>query len=498
MARKKKAGKSQKTPPPDVVRVAITFRRASDQLGLTKYGAPVTAEVARSFRPDPKQQASVVQALEDHGFSVTAKGDVSLSVRGKRADFEKTFGTKLSTRRVARGDERRAQAVRFLAPPDKAPWNPDPAMMELIDDAYIQWPHLYMSHTSDRFDPDLPSPLPPRVDYHHLRVPGDVVMVTNAARVHRQGTTGRGVTVAMVDSGFGFPRQPYFDEMGYRTSVVLAPGATDVEDDGSGHGTGESANLLAIAPDVHFVGVKLDNEQNPGAGASLLEGLQEARAHNPDVISVSIGYDLVLPGPQRRHRTTLPNSLKALEAEIQSLVASGVVVVFSAGNGHVAFPGMLPEVISAGGVFVDERGRMEASDYASAFTSRIYSGRHVPDLCGLVGMQPGANYIMLPVPSRCDLDGLDDDTSNRDGWGAFSGTSAAAPQLAGVSALLLQKNPGLTPAEIQAVLRRTCRDVAHGSSNAASNEGSALQAVSGMDSATGAGLVDAFAAWQQV
>jgi subtilisin family serine protease len=322
-------------------------------------------------------------------------------------------------------------------------------------------------------------------------------MVLNAAKVHREGTTGRGVTVAMMDSGFSFPRHPYFGEMGYRTSVVLAPGATDVDDDGNGHGTGESANLLAVAPDVNFVGVKLDNEQNPALGASMLEGLQEVRRHNPQVVSVSLGFDLV-NGPQRRHLTTLPNSLRALEAEIQSMVSAGIVVVFSAGNGHVAFPGMMREVISAGGVFVTETGAMQASDYASAFRSRIYAGRKVPDFCGLVGMQPDAAYIMLPVRSGAELDQLDDETTNRDGWGVFSGTSAAAPQLAGVCALLLQKNPGLTPADVKAVLRRTCRDVVLGAANAASNVGNALRASSGSDGATGAGLVDAFAAWSQV
>jgi subtilisin family serine protease len=494
-ARTKQATRTRKTTPTEEVRVAVTFRRASDQLGLTHYGAAVTADVVESFRPDPRLRASVIDALGKHGFYVTARGEVSLSMRGRRVDFEETFGTRLATRRVARGDERRAQSIRFFAPPDKAAWNPDQSLMALIDDAYIQWPHLYMAN---RFPEGSPSPIPPRVGYHHLRVPGDVAMVVNAARVHRQGTTGRGVTVVMVDSGFGFPRQPYFGEMGYRTSVVLAAGATDVEEDLSGHGTGESANLLAIAPDINFVGVKLDNGDDPSAGASLLEGIQEAKTHNPDVISVSIGFDLVLSGPERKHRANLPNSLKALEAEIQALVASGVVVVFSAGNGHVAFPGMMPEVISAGGVFVDEIGRMEASDYASAFKSRVYPGRRVPDLSGLVGMQPGARYIALPVPSKSELDGLSDDTANKDGWGVFSGTSAAAPQLAGVAALLLEKNPALTPGEVKAVLRRTCLDVVRGSSNPVSNQGRALRARSGLDSATGAGLVDAFAAWQQV
>jgi subtilisin family serine protease len=159
-------------------------------------------------------------------------------------------------------------------------------------------------------------------------------------------------------------------------------------------------------------------------------------------------------------------------------------------------------VISAGGVFVDQAGRMRASDYASAFKSRIYSGRTVPDFCGLVGLLPHADYIMLPIPPGCDLDreeGAHDGTTKTDGWGVFSGTSAAAPQLAAVCALLLERNPGLTPGDIKAVLKRTARDVTSGNANPASDPArSGLRAKAGFDGATGAGLVDAFAAFQQV
>jgi subtilisin family serine protease len=80
----------------------------------------------------------------------------------------------------------------------------------------------------------------------------------------------------------------------------------------------------------------------------------------------------------------------------------------------------------------------------------------------------------------------------------FSGTSAAAPQLAAVCALLLEKNTALTPSDIKSILRRTCRDVLTGHANPASNnEDPPLQAGPGDDGATGAGLVDAFAAFQQ-
>ena len=257
-------------------------------------------------------------------------------MRGKRQDFERLFGTTLTPVSVASIKGTRFSSDSVYYPAEGANWNPAPEIETLIDDAYIQWPHIYMNR---RFATP-PSALPPQVRYHHLRVPGDVTIVLDADRVHRQGTTGRGVRVVMIDSGFNHSH-PYFVERGYNTTTVLAPGATNVDRDRNGHGTGESANLLAVAPDVTFVGVKLDNDDNPAASASILEGFQEAMTHDPQVVSVSLGYDLVIPGT-RKHISALPNSLKALQAEIQEAVASGVVVVFAAGNGHVAFPGMMP------------------------------------------------------------------------------------------------------------------------------------------------------------
>jgi hypothetical protein len=491
MARKKPASAK----PSDVLRIAVTFRRSGDKLGLTKFAGRLSAEAVSAFRPEADNVGQAIVSLQQQGFTVTGKGAMTLSIRGSRADFERVFGTKLAERKLEVLQGKPSEKA-FFAPPDTAPWDPSPELNNLIDDAYIQWPHIYMS---ERFPAAGPSLYPPRVKYHHLRVPGDVAATLNVARVHRQGCTGRGVRVVMIDSGFAHGH-PYFRENGYNSSVALAPGASHDDRDGNGHGTGESANLLAVAPDVTFIGVKLDNEDTSGS-ASILEGFQEAMRHNPQVISVSLGYDLVQPGPGRHHLTALPNSLKGLEAEIQAAVAAGVVVVFSAGNGHVSFPGMMPEVISAGGVYVDEKGGTFASDYASAFASKIYSGRNVPDFCGLVGLSANhADYIMLPIEPNCEIDrevGAHDGTAVDDGWGVFSGTSAAAPQLAGVCALLLQKRPGLTPTEIKSILSRTAADVDQGSSNAASNEGTALTATPGDDGATGAGLIDAFAAWQQ-
>ena len=163
---------------------------------------------------------------------------------------------------------------------------------------------------------------------------------------------------------------------------------------------------------------------------------------------------------------------------------------------------MMPDVLAVGGVharanLVGNDFFLEASNYASSFDSLIYPGRHVPDVCGLVGMQPGALYIMLPVPPGSAIDvGVSggaypngDETASNDGWAAISGTSAASPQIAGVCALLKQVQPGLSPKLAKSILRASARDVTVGVSNNGQPAGP------GHDGATGAGLVDATVAY---
>ena len=144
---------------------------------------------------------------------------------------------------------------------------------------------------------------------------------------------------------------------------------------------------------------------------------------------------------------------------------------------------------------------LQASDYASGYDSPWFQGVTVPTVCGLVGLKPRAQYIMLPIPPGCEIDEAEsqpdlpndpdsDGTSPNDGWALFSGTSAAAPQVAGVVALLLGAKPGLTPAQVTEALTKTAIDVTAGRCHPRFNS---LAGV-GPDAATGAGLVNAKAA----
>ena len=143
---------------------------------------------------------------------------------------------------------------------------------------------------------------------------------------------------------------------------------------------------------------------------------------------------------------------------------------------------------------------MRASDYASGYTSPWFDNVVVPTVCGLVGMQPRAQYLMLPVQPGCELDQSEsvfddgevgDGTRGTDGWAMFSGTSAAAPQTAGAAALVLSAKPGLKPAQVIEALSKTATDVLVGRSFPQQfNEPAGV----GFDHATGWGLVNATAA----
>ena len=434
---------------------------------------PSMFEAPDPHRPPAGKASAAAAELQRLGFKVRHIGSFSVSAQGPRALWERTFHTRLKR---ATGPGR----ATYLSHVANTPFRLPESLAPLVERAYPQRPPTFYAKSL--------SPLPPRVGYHHLRVPDDVAVVLRATGVHERGITGRGVLVAMTDTGFF--AHPFYAWHRYNLQVTLAPDATGVERDENGHGTAEAANVFAGARDVDFVGVKM--------GANPTLAFKAASDLCPAVLTNSWGFDLT-------GVTELPNFLRPLEAAVVEAVRDrGITVCFSAGNGHVAFPGMMPEVISVGGVYAAEAVnstdfRLSASDYASSFDSLIYPGRHVPDVCGLVGLPPRAVYLMLPVAAGAAVDEElagggkypdGDDTAASDGWAAISGTSAAAPQVAGVCALLKQVQPDLPPDLVKAVLRASARDVTDGRSAMGQPAGG------GHDGATGAGLVDALAAYR--
>jgi subtilase family serine protease len=449
--------------------------------GVSMFEPGVIADAATvgDFASEESMVARAVHLLSDAGFEVLQATTLMINFAGDKRLFESAFGTSLiaEERPVVKQQGIEDSATYYDSPDTDVPGLISTAgtrFADVLEGVALEEPAYLTAPTS----------FPPPKEYFHLDVPADVSLGCNADKAHRGGTTGTGITVAMVDTGW--QSHPWFTDRGYRVDpVVLGPGTADPGVDENGHGTGESANVFATAPDCTLAPVKAATSS--GALVNMTAAFNAAVALGPHVITNSWTSDLQF-GP-------LSAAMQARAAAVAAAWAAGIAVVFAAGNGHWGFPGQHPDVISVGGVDIGQDGSLRASDYTSGFDSNVYPGRRVPDVSGLVGMRPGAQLIMLPVPEGSALDGQlaggshpdGDETGANDGWAVFSGTSAATPQVAGVCALLKQACARLSPAEIREILMSTARDVTTGTNHP--NFGNA--AVPGPDTATGDGLVDA-------
>lgn len=475
-------------PAPETVYGYVSAR----SLGGVPMTEATTFESAEPFHADDVTLERAKDYALAAGLTVTAESRLGFTVSGPPAAYEELTGGRVESYESLRHVE--MDRVRYVTQLDIVGGR-QPAARGVGDvpgtDA-IEAVALETPRTPARV---LPSAQPPNVEKFHLRLPGDVAMMLGATQAHSQGQVGDGVQVAMVDTGqFA---HTYFVVHGYRVvpTVAAVPGTNPAEDP-VGHGTGESANIFAVAPGAELHPYRASD--NFGNLTGAITAFIRAKADGPQVLTNSWGGDGPFPPPP------LPSPRDRVWAlEIQDAVEQGIVVVFSAMNGQFAIEPQVPGVLSVGGVFAGPGLQLRASDYASGYASPWFPNVVVPVVSGLVGMRPRAQYLMLPVPPGCELDvsesrtELDgqhpdpgDGTQPDDGWALFSGTSAAAPQVAGAAAVLLGARPGLTPPQVIQALTQTAIDITVGSNHPNFNRPARV----GPDEATGAGLVNVGAA----
>ena len=276
-----------------------------------------------------------------------------------------------------------------------------------------------------------------------------------------------GVDILHTNSGGGYAGDligPFSGAQGYDLMAAVATGDTQWYPFGSDtHGTSVAGIIAAtqdngvggsgIAPNVTLNAIRIFRRVYPPENSAGTQRATEAQIGDAinyawqgmqsDVINNSWGGGM----PSNAITGAINNALSMGRA------GKGTVVVFSAGNpsarqsgviGSVAYPANLSStrnVISVGAI--DRYGN--AADYTP---------NGVIDVVAPSGQFTGYCMGEIVTNDRYGTPGCNDGPGGAaDFTSSFSGTSAAAPQVSGVAALMLSRSPALTAAQVKAKLR---------------------------------------------
>lgn len=273
----------------------------------------------------------------------------------------------------------------------------------------------------------------------------------DAAR--RQHLTGKGVGVAIFDTGVGVHPDitsppdrllAFVDILNHQGSFYDDNGhGTHITGIIAGNGNASHHYYEGIAPECHFVMIKVLNQRGEGNTEHVLAGidwlLRNYEKYNIRIVNISVGSS--------RGKHFGENS--PLVIGVNKLWSSGLVVLTAAGNHgpspySIGAPGNSRKIITVG-----------ASDVMQTGNGRDYSGRGPTENCikkpDIVA--PGSN-IMSCQPASYP-------SGYPSGYRSRSGTSMSTPIVSGCVALLLQQRPDLTNREVKIHLKNTALDLGY-------------------------------------
>jgi subtilisin family serine protease len=247
------------------------------------------------------------------------------------------------------------------------------------------------------------------------------------------GYTGSGVKVGVVDGGVD-GTHPDLAGRVVAEKDFTGTGLRDLR----GHGTHVAATIAStgaaaggykgVAPGAQIVSAKACGDSGACADSAVLAAMAWAAEQGVKVINMSLGS-----GDEPEE--------DPLEAAVEKLTADhGILFVISAGNAGsneetVGSPGSATSALSVGAI-----SKTEALANFSSRGPRIGDGALKPDITA-----PGVDIV-----AARSKDAADGDPGSL--HFAKSGTSMAAPHVAGAAAILAQKNPTWTPAQLKAGL----------------------------------------------
>jgi subtilisin family serine protease len=256
--------------------------------------------------------------------------------------------------------------------------------------------------------------------------------------------TGRGVTVAIIDTGIDYTHSYLGGCFGPGCKVATGYDFVNQDDDpmdDDGHGThlagivsASGETLSGVAPGATLMAVKVLNSQGFGSEDTVLAGIEYAvdpdndpsTDDGADVINLSLGG--------------VGHSSSPLSVAVNNATNLGVIVVVAAGNtgkfGDImrSTPASAANVITVGSATLKDKLSVFSSKGAS-----LANGQFKPEI-----VAPGQFIMSLAL---------------NNGYNYLSGTSMASPHVAGAAALLAQRTPGITPKEVKTLLISSAKDI---------------------------------------
>ncbi|WP_086770933.1 S8 family peptidase [Streptomyces bobili] len=260
------------------------------------------------------------------------------------------------------------------------------------------------------------------------------------------GYTGKGVKVAVLDTGIDVDHPDLAGLIDGTTSFVPGESVTDVNGHGThvagtivGSGAASGGDNKGVAPGADLlVGKVLGGAEGYGQDSWVMAGMQWAAESGADVVNMSLGDSYPTDGSD-----PMSQAVDALSARY------GTLFVIAAGNAG-------PESISAPGAAASALtvAATDKQDRLASFSSTgplAYSGGMKPDIAA-----PGVDITAARSQEMTDGgEGL---------YRTISGTSMATPHVAGGAAVLAQQHPDWTGAQLKEHLMSTAKGLDSASS----------------------------------
>jgi len=323
----------------------------------------------------------------------------------------------------------------------------------------------------------LDTPVKAHMDVAYRSVRGDV------ARVASGGLDGRGIGIAMVDTGAAAHPDLLRPRGTLQVMEVEVVGHENGLADYFGHGT-HVAGILngngsassdpaafrtfqGMAPGARLISIRALSPDGTGLTSDIISGIDWAirfrAAFNIRVLNLSLGH------PVYESYKTDP-----LCRAVRNAYDNGILVVVAAGNdgavgsgfGTITSPANEPTALTVGAMD-DEDTVATADDVLGWYSSKgpsLIDYVVKPDMVApgtsIVSLRAAGSYIDRTYPGLAlsvgdYMNGAPGAASRAGDYLAMSGTSMSAPMVAGAAALMLQKDPTMTPATVKARLMKS-------------------------------------------